>query len=416
MRVADEARPGSRSRRSTARRPAARARTPRPGRAGRRGRARRRRRCPRARARAGSRASRGGSPRASTGRRARPRARTPRATASPTTARSWLPARQIVQCARGELDAGVRLGAVADEIAEAPQLLRAVGLGVRRSPPRRRVGCRGCLTTMATCMARVIVCSVLQRLRLPVAVLAALAVAEVAVLLAAPARPAGAGARSRREPTSARSRWKRPSTSAAASCGCTASRLAIELGVLILTRAAPARALADVLRRRPLLGGAAAAAAMSVALTRRDAAGVGDLAPARDRRRAGHPQLARLGGRRAQERGDRRGARGRGRRAARGRHAPLRPRLVAAGRRARGRASASAITLAGPIVLDPLFNRFDAAAARASCARTCWRWPSGPGVDVGEVYVDGRLEADDGGERVRGRARRARSASCSTTT
>ena len=52
------ARRGSRWRRSTARRSGRRARTPRSGRAGRRGRARRPRRCPRARARAGTRASR----------------------------------------------------------------------------------------------------------------------------------------------------------------------------------------------------------------------------------------------------------------------------------------------------------------------------------------------------------------------
>ena len=61
-----------------------------------------------------------------------------------TTARSWLPARQIVQWRVGERDARVGLGAVADEVAEAPQLLGARRPRRRRSPPRRRAGCRGC--------------------------------------------------------------------------------------------------------------------------------------------------------------------------------------------------------------------------------------------------------------------------------
>ena len=44
---------------------------------------------------------------------------------SPSTARSWLPTRQTSQRSRDQLDAGVGLGAVADDVAEAPELLDA---------------------------------------------------------------------------------------------------------------------------------------------------------------------------------------------------------------------------------------------------------------------------------------------------
>ena len=48
---------------------------------------------------------------------------------APTTARSWLPARHDRAVLVGERDAGVRLGAVAHEVAEAPHLLGARVLG-----------------------------------------------------------------------------------------------------------------------------------------------------------------------------------------------------------------------------------------------------------------------------------------------
>ena len=44
----------------------------------------------------------------------------------------------------GQLHAGVGLGAVADEIAEAPELLAVGGARSRRAPRRRHGGCRGC--------------------------------------------------------------------------------------------------------------------------------------------------------------------------------------------------------------------------------------------------------------------------------
>ena len=44
---------------------------------------------------------------------------------SPSTTRSWLPARQRPQRSRASSDAGVGLGAVSDQVAEAPDLVHA---------------------------------------------------------------------------------------------------------------------------------------------------------------------------------------------------------------------------------------------------------------------------------------------------
>jgi STE24 endopeptidase len=118
---------------------------------------------------------------------------------------------------------------------------------------------------MATRMARVIVCSVPQRFRLPVAVLAALAVAEVAVLLMRP--------RDRLEPVPvapqtyfSAEQIEKAVDFRGGQLWLYGLRLAIELGVLVLiVRRPPARL--ERAFRRPVLGGAAAAAAISVALT-----------------------------------------------------------------------------------------------------------------------------------------------------
>ena len=145
VRVADQRDALRLWRRGTARRAGRRGRTPRPGRAARRGRARRPRAALRAAARAGTRACSGvDRPPASSARRARRRARSPRATSTPATARSWLPARQIAAVLARQRDAGVGVGAVADEVAQAPQLVGAGAPRRRRAPPRRRGGCRGC--------------------------------------------------------------------------------------------------------------------------------------------------------------------------------------------------------------------------------------------------------------------------------
>ena len=39
-----------------------------------------------------------------------------------------------------------------------------------------------------------------------------------------------------------------------------------------------------------------------------------------------------------------------------------------------------------PVVLDPIFNQFERASRRRSCAPRCWRSSKRAGVDVGEVY------------------------------
>ena len=67
----------------------------------------------------------------STRRRPRRPPRRRRVSSSPSTARSWLPTRQTSQRSRDQRRAGVGLGAVADDVAEAPALLDA-GLVDRR--------------------------------------------------------------------------------------------------------------------------------------------------------------------------------------------------------------------------------------------------------------------------------------------
>ena len=105
----------------------------------------------------------------------------------------------------------------------------------------------------------------------------------------------------------------------------------------------------------------------------------------------------------AQERGDRRGARGRRRRAARLRHAPLRPPLVDRRRPAVVVAFGVVTTYAGPVVLDPLFNKFtplpagpDAqrraragAARRASTSARSTRWTPRRRTTAANAYVTG---------------------------
>ena len=54
-----------------------------------------------------------------------PRENSSEARARRVTAMSWLPARQTAACARAQLHAGVGIGAVADEVAQAPELVEA---------------------------------------------------------------------------------------------------------------------------------------------------------------------------------------------------------------------------------------------------------------------------------------------------
>ncbi|MGH2947137.1 MAG: M48 family metallopeptidase [Solirubrobacteraceae bacterium] len=111
-------------------------------------------------------------------------------------------------------------------------------------------------------MAAVIVYSVLSRLRLPVAVVAALVVAEAAVLLMRP--------RDRLEPVAvapetyfSAAQIERAEDFRSGQLWLYGARLAIELGLLVVIVRRPPRWLG----RRPLAAGAATAAGISVALT-----------------------------------------------------------------------------------------------------------------------------------------------------
>ena len=77
-------------------------------------------------------------PRSRASRRPRPRRPTEKEemSSSPSTARSWLPTRQIVAALADQLGAAVGLGAVADDVAEAPDLLDASRRRSPRAPPR----------------------------------------------------------------------------------------------------------------------------------------------------------------------------------------------------------------------------------------------------------------------------------------
>ena len=118
---------------------------------------------------------------------------------------------------------------------------------------------------IATRMAGVIVYSVLQRLRLPVTVVSALVVAEVAVLLMRP--------RDRLQPVPvapqtyfSAEQIERAVDFRSGQLWLYGLRLAIELGVLVyVVRRPPARLWRGF--RRPVVAGAATAAALSVALT-----------------------------------------------------------------------------------------------------------------------------------------------------
>jgi STE24 endopeptidase len=115
---------------------------------------------------------------------------------------------------------------------------------------------------MATRMGGVIVYSVLERLRLPVAVAAALVAAEAAVLLLRPRdglEPVDVAAQA----YFSASQIERAEDFRSGQLWLYGARLAIELGVLVLLVRKPPR----LLRRRPILSGAATAAAISVALT-----------------------------------------------------------------------------------------------------------------------------------------------------
>jgi STE24 endopeptidase len=236
---------------------------------------------------------------------------------------------------------------------------------------------------MATRMSAVIVYSVLSRLRLPVAIVAALVVAEAAVLLMRP--------RDRLEPVDvapqryfSAAELERAESFRSGQLWLYGVRLAIEIGLLVYVVRRPPRRLRGPFKR-PVVAGAATAAALAVALT---AAALPVRAIARERAKdvglvtqswpgwaadvvkstaieavfvgAGGGLLL-FGMRRF------------------GRHwwAPAAAVVVAFG---------VVMTYASPIVLDPLFNRFEPlpqGQLRTDIVELARR----AGVRVGEVYV-----------------------------
>ena len=192
---------------------------------------------------------------------------------------------------------------------------------------------------MATRMLGVIVYSVLKRLRLPVSIVAALVVAEAAVLIM---RPRGGIEPVDAEPQTYFSAAfiERAEDFRSGQLLLFGVRMALEIGLLVyVVRRPPARLKGPF--RRPVLAGAATAVALSAAVT---VITLPVSAIARERRqgrRAGDAGLDRLGRRRRQGHGDRGRAGRRRRRGAGVRHAALRPPLVGAGERRSWSPSAS---------------------------------------------------------------------------
>ena len=265
------ARRGSPWRRSTARRSARTGRTPRSGRAGRRGRARRPRRSPSGLSESrNSRVSGRITSRVHVAASAAPRENSSSESTS-TTARSWLPARQTAQWRSAERDAGVGLAAVADEVAEAPQLLGAVALGgvdhgLEGVAIAVDVGRDGDAHAAYRLFGA-------ERLRLPIALVTALVVAEAAVVAHAAARSAGPiRSTSRREPTSARRRSRRREPFRTGQLWICVARMAIELGRAGADRARGRRGAAAAMRRRRCWPARRPPRRSSVAIVGRDAA------------------------------------------------------------------------------------------------------------------------------------------------
>ena len=275
------------------------------------------------------------------------------------TARSWLPARQTAQLASRERARRRRARRRSRRGRRGTTAPRRRRPRPRRSRPRRRGGCRGCRRRWRRAWRRYESHSVRSPLRLPIALVAALVVAEAAVLLL---RPRDRGpepvARASREPTSARPSSSGRGRSARASCGSSAAAMAVERRPAGARRPPPAAracgpsaARCSPAPRRP--------PALSVALAVARAAAARGRARAGEGRRAGHPGLG------AAARGDvaARQAIGAVLAGAGGALLVVGMRrfgraLVGAGRRPWSSASAWSSTYAGPVVLDPLFNRF----------------------------------------------------------
>ena len=251
----------------------------------------------------------------------------------------------------------------------------------RRSPPRRRGGSRGCRCRWRPAWRSVY--SVPHRLRLPAALVAALVVAEAAVLLLRPKERYPVVQAEARAYFSAAELGARHGFPRAASCGSTAraprsswacwsppSRLAPPSG---------RRPVADRRRgrRRRSRSPRTAAALPLRAASRQRAKDVGLVTQS----------LGRLGGRRRQGRRRSAACFAAARRRAAGRSA-CGASAATGGRRAprRSPASRSSSPTSAPVVLDPMFNRFTPLPAGDDARRTCSTLARKAGVEVGEVY------------------------------
>ena len=322
-----------------------------------------------------------------------------------------MPARQTSACSRASAAAVVGIGAVADDVAQAPDRLGRAGARRRRAPPRRRGGCRGCRRRwrpawdLAAGLGRGAFFTNVERpRRVAVAVVAAFVVAEAAVLLLRPRdgviapvpvdarivlHAGPAGSRSRLPPRPARALRREHAR----------SRSAL---LVWLVRRPPARLRGPF--RRPVLVAAGAGAALSVGLAVGRAPGRRDQPPALGRRRALDPGLGAVAGRRGQVDGDRRGLR-RGRRRGRARaHAPLPAPLVdprAARWPSASRRSASTWGRS-------CWTRSSTASRRCPTgarAPTCWRWRARRASTSAQVYEVDASRRTTGLQRLRHRAR-----------
>ena len=309
---------------------------------------------------------------------------------SPVTTRSWLPGQAEVAALARELHALVGLGAVADQVAQAPDLVRRRRRRRRPARPRRPAGCRARPTAGRCACGCLLQCpgngsqgsgGQSGRARLPLAIVVAVAAAGAATFLLRPRsgliEPAAVDAQSyftafqldRAEDFRSVQRLIARGRARARHRHARAAGLAPAAA-----RVRAARTAADPGRRGRRGGHLAAAGGGRPAAVR--------LEPrARRRRRPVDPGLARLARRRGQVGGDRRRLRGGRRRARAGARAALPAPLVGA-RRGRGGRLRRDHDLAVPGRDRPDLQRLREAAARADAlrragagaTRPAWTW------------------------------------------
>ena len=298
------------------------------------------------------------------------------------TARSWLPARQTSACWRASAAAVVGIGAVADDVAQAPDLARAGLAATSASTASKAWRLPWMSETMATCMdlaaglgRGAFFTNVERPRRVAVAVVAAFVVAEAAVLLLRPRD--GVIAPVPVDPGSyfTPAELERARDYRHGQLALFAASTAIEAALLVwLVRRPPARA-ARALPPAGARGGGRRRGAVG-GLRRRPAPGRRHQPPPLGRRRASRP---RTGGRGWATSPSRRPS---------GRSSPAsapRPRWRScAASRARwwvpgqrpGRRLRDGLHLPGPGRPRPDLQPLHGAARGPHARATCWRWPA----------------------------------------